>query len=84
MTIQEEIAAYNKATNEAWLSMDEEKIREVNRQFNGSELPKDPEIFWGAIHKAITGRTSLPIEFRRKSKAWLDARGLHSLDDGDL
>ena len=44
----------------------------------------DPEAFWGAVHKSITGITALPIEFRRKSKAWLDERGWKALGDGDL
>jgi hypothetical protein len=36
------------------------------------------------LHKTITGVMSLPLEYRLKSKAWLDARGYHSLDDGEL
>lgn len=70
--------------NAAMLSLDEQKIRAFVRKWNGKELPADPETFWGAIHKAITGRISLPIEFRRQSKAYLTARGLRSHDDGDL
>jgi len=71
-------------TNAALLSLDAEKIRAVVRKFNGVELPLDKDAFWGGVHKAITGRISLPIEFRRQSKAYLDAHGLHSYDDGDL
>lgn len=70
--------------NAAMLSLDEAKIRAFVRKWHGHEWPPEPDIFWGAVHKAITGRASLPIEFRRKSKAYLDERGLRSFDDGDL
>lgn len=36
------------------------------------------------MHKAITGARTLPIEFRRESKQWLEEHGWSSLDDGDL
>lgn len=78
------IEEFNRERNEALLSLDEERIRAMVLKFNGVIQPKDPLIFWGGVHKAITGCTSLPIEFRRQSKAWLDARGLRSHDDGDL
>ena len=32
------------------------------------------------MHTAITASQTLPLEYRKQSKAWLDARGLHSLD----
>jgi hypothetical protein len=47
-------------------------------------IPSSPEVLEMTFHKTITGVKSLPIEHRRKSKAWLTARGLHSLDDGEL
>ncbi len=70
--------------NAALLSLDEEKIRAMVLKYNGTVMPSDPEIFWGSVHKAITGCTSLPIEFRRRSKEYLDKHGIHSHDDGDL
>jgi hypothetical protein len=36
------------------------------------------------MHTAITASQTLPLEYRKQSKAWLDARGLHSLDDGEV
>jgi hypothetical protein len=41
-------------------------------------------LFWKAVHKAITGAKDLPMEFRRKSKAWLAEHRSASMDDGDL
>lgn len=81
--IKVEIAAFNKERNEALLSMDEAKIRAMVKKWNGTEMPQG-EVFWGAVHKAITGAMSLPLEFRKKSKAWLDEHGLQSHDDGEL
>lgn len=75
---------FKSARNTALLSLDEFIIRDFFEKFNNHKLPDDPEIFWGSIHKAITGCTDLPFEFRKESKAYLDAKGLRSLDDGDL
>lgn len=76
---------FNKERNEAFLTMDEDKIRAHQMKWNGTELPENKDVFWGSVHKAITGcGASLPLEFRKQSKAWLDKRGLKSLDDGDL
>lgn len=72
------------ARNEALLSLDEVKIRAFFQKYNNTHLPTNILTFWGSVHKAITGVTSFPIEFRRASKAWLDKRGLKSHDDGDL
>lgn len=81
------IQEFVKERNAALLSMDEEKIRAMFRKWGGPgsrELPTDPVSFWGAVHKAVTGVTSFPIEFRQKSKKWLDEHGLRSHDDFDL
>lgn len=78
------IEEFNKDRNEALLTLDEAKIRAYHDKWNpGMRLP-DGEVFWGAVHKTITGIPSLPLEFRKKSKAWLDRRNLMSMDDGDL
>ena len=78
------LADFIRERNEALLSLDATKIRAMMRKWNGTEMPADPLIFWGAVHKAITGCLAFPIEFRRKSKVWLDHHGLRSHDDGDL
>lgn len=78
------LADFRCERNEALLSLDEAKIRAMVRKWNGIEMPLASLAFWGGVHKAITGCRDLPIEFRRKSKAWLDARSFRSLDDGDL
>jgi hypothetical protein len=81
----DEIKKFVSERNAALQSLDEQTIRAFFRKWTGREMTDaDPNVFWGAIHKAITGATDLPIELRRKSKAWLDAHGLKSFDDGDL
>lgn len=75
---------FMRERNAALIELSEENLRSFYKKWNGKELPENPIVFWGAIHKAVTGCSSLPIEHRRKSKAWLDELGLQSLDDGDL
>src|SRR5262245_9950806 len=52
---------------------------DYNRMFNARD-----EVFWASVHKARTAATSLPLEARHASKTWLSARGLSSMDDGEL
>lgn len=81
-----DIAQFVKERDEVLLSMDESKIRAYHVKHNGYDpfVRFGPEVFWLSVHKAITGALSLPREFRLKSKAWLNERGSHSLDGGDL
>ena len=76
------VKAYRRDLDRVLLTGDAKKLRNF---FIERGLKPPP---YGALsttmHKAITGSTSLPIEYRRASKAWLTRRGYHSLDDGDL
>jgi hypothetical protein len=72
-----------KDRDEALLSLDETKLRAYMKKY-GAEAPAESNVFWCGVHKAITGCQSLPIEFRRKSAAWLAVRGFRSMDDGEL
>lgn len=78
------IEEFRRERNDALTSLDEKRIRIMVRKFNGTDMPIDPEVFWGAVHKAITGCLDLPVEFRRQSKTYLTIHGLQSHDDGDL
>lgn len=81
---QEVIKRFTAQRDEAFLSLDEQKIRNFCIKWNGHDMPTNMEVFWRAVHKAITGNMNLPIEFRKKSKKYLIDRGLMSFDDGDL
>jgi hypothetical protein len=87
MTAEEsnrQIREFIDERNKAFLSLDEKTIRDFHLKWNQREMPADMNVFWGSVHKAITGVRTLPIEFRRSSKKWLSERGLSSFDDGDL
>lgn len=86
---QEEMRQFVLDRDEALLSLDKEKILAYYAKYNPhidvNKMRQAHQLaFWGGVHKAITGATSLPIEFRRQSKEWLQRRGMSSFDDGDL
>lgn len=78
-----EIEQFKSDRNKAFLSLDELTIRAYMAKYE-IQISQDKNVFWGSVHKAITGCSALPFEFRKASKAYLDAHGLRSLDDGDL
>lgn len=84
----DELEQFKADRKDALLSLDKAKILAYLEKYdspaNATLTTTRDEIFWKAVHMAITGAMDLPIEFRRKSKAWLTERGLKSLDDGDL
>lgn len=82
--LKAELERFKKERNEVFLSLDENRIRTHCKKWSNFEFPADPRIFWGSVHKAITGCADLPLEFRKASKAYLDSHNLKSLDDGDL
>lgn len=47
-------------------------------------VPSCREVLELTFHKTVTGVASLPLDLRKKSKAWLSERGSGSLDDGEL
>jgi hypothetical protein len=67
----------------ALLSRNREVINAFMIKYGHPSLPPG-ELGEAAMHKAITRATDLPLEFRQESKAWLTARNLRSLDDGEL
>ena len=76
------IEIYCKCRNEAMLSLDKDKIISFMKSFD-LPIPRD-EVFWPMVHKTITGIKTLPIDFRRLSKAYLRESGMSSMDDGEL
>jgi len=74
--------SFTKRRNDALASLNEDTIKQYMKVC-GIPLPPD-RVFWLSVHKAITACIGLPIEFRRKSKKWLEKRGSASMDDGDI
>jgi hypothetical protein len=73
---------FKKDRNDAMLSKDKQTIVTFMKQYD-IPIPRD-DIFWITVHKTITAIPTLPIDFRRLSKAYLREAGFSSMDDGDL
>jgi hypothetical protein len=80
--LENTIKAYRQALDRVLLKTPDDLLA-LMREHGVREPPcrKALEI---TFHKTITASMTLPIEYRRASKAWLTARNLHSLDHGDL
>ena len=80
----QEMSQFLADRREALMSLDRDKILAYMKKYGVEFNSKSLTVFWIAIHKAITGATDLPLDFREKSKAWLTERGYESFDDGEL
>ncbi len=79
-----DVSAFVKERDAALLSGDIAECKKYWKKWNpGLKFPNDMVAEMG-MHKAITACLSLPLEFRKQSKAWLSERGYTSMDDGDL
>ena len=79
-----DIEQWKKDRNAALTSMELPALREYALKWCAREIAKDDELLLFASHKARTACKEIPTDLRRESKAWLAARGMQSLDDGDL
>ncbi len=77
------IKEFKKDRDEALLSLNKDTLDLFFKKY-GIKMSSEPEVYWRAVHKAITSCLSLDIEFRRKSKQWLNEHNSESWDDGDL
>jgi hypothetical protein len=78
-----EIKQYRAELDRVLLTGSPTKLKAFMRQHR-MLLPSSYAALEAAMHTAITASQTLPLEYRKQSKAWLDARGLHSLDDGEV
>lgn len=69
--------AFVKDRNEAFLSLDPERVRAFCRK-HGIAIPADEEVFWALIHKARLQITSFGPEVREESRQWLREHGFTS------
>ena len=84
--VRDQIKAYRAALDRVLLTGSVSKLRKFmkrHRTYGDQPMPND-ETIETIMHKTITSSTTLPVEYRRLSKAWLEARNMHSNDDGDL
>lgn len=68
---------------EALLSLDEATIKAYMVKYS-IPIPADEATFWATVHKTRTAAADLPMPARSASKQWLFARGLKSMDAGDV
>jgi len=74
---------YVRERNEMLLRGSVEEMLQFMRRWE-IPTPTDLHVAEITLHKAITAARSLPIEYRKRSKQWLDERKYTSHDDGDL
>lgn len=68
---------YVKDRDEAFLSLDETKIRDFMQKY-GIPEPEDDEVLWIGVHKIITVIRSATDEQVERSKKWLQDHGYHA------
>lgn len=81
--MDETYRTYRAELDDILLNGDPKRLRKFMRQ-HGMQVSAHDQVIEATFHKTITAAVTLPIERRRASKAWLEARGYHALDDGDL
>lgn len=63
-----------KERNEALFSLDEKKIRRYCKKYSVT-IPRDEEVFWRGIYKAICNVEDAPQEVKEKAMARLKEHG---------
>lgn len=63
-----------KERNEALFSLDEKKIRRYCKKYSVT-IPRDEEVFWRRIYKAICNVEGAPQEVKEKAMARLKKHG---------
>ena len=70
-----DIQEFIKDRNEAILSLDKEKIQAYQKKYNIPMRDEDDDIFWIAVHQAVTAIQSAPNDVKQRSISWLTERG---------
>ena len=65
---------YVEDRNNAFLSLDEGKIRTCLMKYNIA-VPDNPILFWATIYKLLLLITNTPDEIRKKAENWLHSHG---------
>ena len=68
------IKRYVKERDEAFLSLDKEKIRAFCKKYV-IVLPQNELAFWAGVHKVIVNINSATFEQKKKSYEWLIEHG---------
>lgn len=74
-----DVEEFKRDRLEAFLSLDEAKIRAYMVKY-GISYPTDlTHLFWAGVHKARTALDDMPEEEKQISRDWLISRGLKPL-----
>lgn len=68
------VKRFIKERDEALLSLDRDKIEAYLRKYQ-VPVPRDDEVFWRGVHKAICEIESAPESAKRASEEWLREHG---------
>lgn len=66
-----------KDRDEAFLSMDEKKIRAYCEKYR-VPIPENETVFWAGVHKARLHINSIPFEKKMESYEWLIEHGFNA------
>lgn len=80
---RESIRDFVQKRNKILMGNDHEALRRFMKE-RKMPYPRNKALLEITWHKSITASTGLPRAYRLLSKDWLEVRGYHSLDDGDL
>ena len=77
-----EMVGFARERNEAFFSLDKERILAFTRKYETEMLENDDdedcdeeEVFWCGVHIMICHITGAPLELRLQSERWLAERG---------
>lgn len=72
---REYFAQKRKDMEEAFLSLDKEKIRSYMKKYGIEDEPENELVFWAGVHKCITALKDVPEEKKMMSRIWLYSHG---------
>lgn len=70
----EQRSTYCKERDEAFLSLDEKKIRAFCKKYQ-IYIPESEVVFWAGVHKAICNMNAASVEQKINSLMWLTEHG---------
>jgi hypothetical protein len=64
-----------KDRNEAFLSLDRNKIEAFIKKWDCCDIPSNERVFWAGVHKARLSIVSMPKRAKEISRKWLVEHG---------
>lgn len=67
-----DIANFISERNKALFSLNKDKIKAFYKKYN-VDFPKDEQVFWAGVYKAIYAINDAPPKLKDKAGKWLEA-----------